>query len=92
MKFYVIEYDATDWVYPNGPQDFLNCYKQVTGRRYHTSSKANSVDPTDVQYAKQFPSVRSVRTAVQYLQQIGETNTKVFEVETSITVLGEVDV
>jgi hypothetical protein len=91
MKFYAIEYDATDWVYPNGDRDFLNCYKQVVGRCYYTSSKAKSVDPTDVQYAKLFPNERSVRAAVQYLQQTGETNTKVFEVETSVTVLGEVE-
>ena len=88
MKFYVIEYDDYDWVYPNGPQDFLNCYTQVTGRRYYTSSSAKTVDPTDIQYAKLFPNERSVKQALQWA---GE-NPKVFEVETSVKLLGEVEV
>ena len=58
-----------------------------TGRQYYTSSNANIVDPTDIQYAKVFPTMRSAKAAAQW----AGPNVKYFRVNINITIEEEVE-
>jgi len=85
MKFYAIEFDDVEDNFSDSGH-YINSV--VVGRKWYVSSTANSVDPTDVAYAKLFPNMRGVKQALQWAGD----NPRVFEVETSVNVIGEVKI
>jgi hypothetical protein len=83
-KFYVIEFDRTAYVHV--PES--NTYNTVISRGYYVSSAAKSVDPTNINYAKLFPTMRSAKQAWVNASQ----NPKYYEVDVEIKIAQEVKI
>jgi hypothetical protein len=79
MKFYAIEYDREDYDVSSGTW--------IKNRGYYMSSKSKSVDPTNIKYAKLFPTVRSAKSAWVNPTQ----NPIYYEVEVDIKIIRSVD-
>lgn len=82
-KFYIIDFDHAEYTYDPATNDYTI---GETSRHYYVSSAAKSVDPTDIQYAKLFPSMRSAKQAWIDASQ----NPKYYEVEVDIKIVQEV--
>lgn len=78
MKFYVIEHDSFAWNH-SGPTPMLT-------RAYYVSSGSKDVDPFDIHFAKLFPNIKSVKSALQW----ASSKPKVYEVDVQVTIGNEV--